>query len=699
MPQSKSAADDVALWKALFSPSSIALIGASDDTGKTSSRPLQYLRQAGYAGNLFPVNPRKTSVLGERCWASLDDLPGVPEHAFILTQADGAVEAAAQCGRLGVRVVTILATGFSEGGAVGEERVARLKSICESTGLRIVGPSSLGVINLHHHSLITANAAFAEAGLVAGSTFVASHSGSMLGGLLSRGKARGMRFAGLVSVGNELDLSLGEICRTTLHDPNIGGYLLFLEHLQNANKIRAFAAAAFAEGKPVVAYKLGRSREAAELALSHTGALAGEDDVADAFLKDCGITRVVNLDAFLDALPLQSRIPAAVEKRAPKIGIVTTTGGGAAMVVDELAIKSVNVAKPSASTYARLQERGVRAAEERIVDLTMAGTQYPVMRGAIDVLRSSGEFDLVLSVVGSSARFHPELAVKPIIDSFAEGSGAPVAAFLVPDAPVAQTMLTAAGVPNFATPESCAEAIAATFRRQLPVSRQSARLPKGASYQLDEIDSYGVFKSVGIPHAESAVLSIDEPETARLPFSYPVAVKVLSKDLAHKTEVGGVCINISSETALRESISAMRRRLLAERPDVEIRKVLVQPMASGVGEFLLGYRIDPNAGPIVMLAAGGTFAEIYKDRSIRLAPVNLSTAREMISEVRASKILEGFRKRARGDIDALADAIVSISKLAMRDGPPVVDAEINPLIVREAGKGVVAVDAVVRLAR
>lgn len=699
MPQSNSAAGDAALWKALFSPSSIALIGASDDATKTSSRPLQYLRQAGYAGNVFPVNPRKTSVLGERCWSSLDDLPSVPEHAFILTQADDAIEAAAQCGRLGVRVATILATGFSEGGAAGEQRVAQLKSICESTGLRIVGPSSLGVINLHHRSLITANAAFAEAGLLAGNTFVASHSGSMLGGLLSRGKARGMRFAGLVSVGNELDLGLGEICSTTLHDPNIGGYLLFLEHLHNAEQIREFAAAAFAQGKPVVAYKLGRSREAAELALSHTGALAGEDDIADAFLKDCGITRVVNLDAFLDTLPLHRSVPAAVKKRVPKIGIVTTTGGGAAMVVDELAIKSVSVTKPSGSAYARLRECGVRAAEERIVDLTMAGTQYPVMRSAIDVLRSSGEFDLVLTVVGSSARFHPELAVKPIIDSFAESDGAPVAAFIVPDAPAAQAMLTAVGVPNFATPESCAESIAATFSRRLPISRQVARLAKGDSYQLDEIESYGIFKSAGIAHAESAVLSIEEPETFRLPFSYPVAVKALSKDLAHKTEVGGVRINISSESELRENISAMRKKLLAECPDVEIRNVLVQPMVSGVGEFLLGYRIDPDAGPIVMLAAGGTFAEIYKDRSIRLAPVNIAAAQEMISEVRASTILEGFRKRTRGDIDALAAAIVSISELAMRDDQQVVDAEINPLIVRESGKGAVAVDAVVRLAR
>lgn len=700
MPSSNlSSAADSALWKTLFAPESIALIGASDDAAKTSSRPLQYLRQAGYKGTIFPINPRKQNVLGERCWATIADLPAPPEHAFILTQADDAVVAAAECARAGVRAATILATGFSEGGVAGGTRVAALRSICEKTGLRILGPSSLGIINLHRGSLITANAAFAEPGLRAGKTFVASHSGSMLGGLLSRGLARGAAFAGFVSVGNEIDLSLGEICLATLNDPNIEGYLLFLEHLHHSDALRTFALAASRAGRPVVAYKLGRSSEAAELALSHTGALAGTDDVAEAFFSDCGITRITNLDAFLDTLPLHKSIPAAATKRIPRIGVVTTTGGGAAMAVDELAMKSAAIAKPSADTYARLRELGVRAAEERIVDLTMAGTQYAVMKAAIDVMRSAPEFDLVLIVVGSSARFHPDLAVKPIIDSFLGDRGSPLAAFIVPDAPNAQAMLTAAGVPTFATPESCADSIVSTFNRRLPAARSPHRVAGNTGHQLDEVASYGVFKEAGIPHVETTVLDFIDAETPLPPFQYPVAIKVLSHELAHKSDIGGVRINVKDESSLRQDIRAMRETLAVARPDLALRHVIVQPMVSGVAEFLLGYRLDPDVGPLVMLAAGGIYAELYIDKSIRLAPVSLADAREMISEVRLSKMLTGFRNKARGDIDKLAEAIVSMSRLALRTGSPIVDAEINPLIVREQGNGVVAVDAVVRVER
>lgn len=694
----RSAADS-ALWRALFAPESIALIGASDDAAKTSSRPLQYLRRAGYKGSVFPINPRKQSVLGERCWPSISDLPAPPEHAFILTQANDAVEAAEECGRAGVRAATILATGFSEGGAVGGERVAALRSICETTGLRILGPSSLGIINLHCGSLITANAAFAEPGLRAGKTFVASHSGSMLGGLLSRGLARGSGFGGFVSVGNEIDLSLGEICLATLNDPNIEGYLLFLEHLHHSDALRTFALAASKAGRPIVAYKLGRTCEAAELALSHTGALARTDDVAEAFFTDCGITRVTNLDAFLDALPLHKSVPAAAEKRVPRIGVVTTTGGGAAMAVDELAMKSAAITKPSAKTYARLRELGVHAAEERIVDLTMAGTQYAVMKASIDVMRSASEFDLVLIVVGSSARFHPDLAVKPIIDSFLERGGLPLAAFIVPDAPNAQAILTAAGVPTFATPESCADSIVATFNRRMPVARPPHRIADNNGQQLDEVSSYGVFKEAGIPQVETTVLNFSDADTTLPPFQHPVAIKILSHELAHKSDIGGVRINVKDESSLRQDIRTMRETLAAARPDLALRHVIVQPMVSGLAEFLLGYRLDPDVGPLVMLAAGGIYAELYTDKSIRLAPVSLANAREMISEVRLSKTLTGFRNKARGDIDKLAEAIVSMSRLALRAGPAIIDAEINPLIVREQENGVVAVDAVVRVER
>src|SRR6185369_1622613 len=397
------------LRQALLSPRSVALIGQSNDAGKTAGRPLKFLRQIGYQGRVYPINARRDEVLGERAWPSLDALPEAPEHAYIVTQTDAAVEAVEECGRRGVCVATVLADGFAETGPEGQAREVRLRKVCAETGLRIVGPSSLGVVNLREKVLLTANAAFAEPDMPVGRVFAASHSGSMIGALMSRGKARGIGFAGFVSVGNEVDLSLGEVCAATLDDPDIDGYLLFLETMRHADALRAFALAAAARNKPIVAYKLGRSAAARELAVTHTGALAGEDDVASAFLADCGIARVESLEALIEALPLVQRTPIRpVGARPPQVALLTTTAGGATMVVDPLAMRGVEIAQPSVDTFARFSTKGIVATPARIVDLTIAGTRYDVMKAALDILTTAPEFDMVVAVVGSSARFHPQ---------------------------------------------------------------------------------------------------------------------------------------------------------------------------------------------------------------------------------------------------------------------------------------------------
>jgi acetate---CoA ligase (ADP-forming) len=685
------------LGQALLAPRSIALVGASDDVTKTSSRPLQYLRRAGYQGTIYPINPRRPTVLGEKAWPSLAALPAVPDHVFILTPTADAVGAAEDCARLGVPVVTILAAGFSEGGPEGQLLVSRLQALCATTKLRILGPSSLGAINLRHKTIITANAAFAEPDLPTGGIFVASHSGSLLGALISRGKSRNIGFAGLVSVGNEIDLSLGEICSATLDDPEVTGYMLFLESIRHADALRAFAVGAAARGKPVVAYKLGRSAVAAELALSHTGALAGEDDLAAAFLADCGIARVFNFETLIETLPLLQRLPARPPgARSKRVGVVTTTGGGAAMVVDELAMRGIDVVKPSDETFSRLTKAGVAANHERIIDLTLAGTRYDIMKAALETMLAAPEFDVVVAVIGSSARFQPDLAVKPVIDS--ASSSKPLVTFLVPEAPLALAMLTEAGIPNFRTPESCADAVSAALLRRLPTAMPKPRdLASPATRQLDEIAAYALLGKHGILHAPAVAIPIDAPSVT-LPFAYPVAVKLLSDEIAHKTEVGGVVLNVQDATQLQSAISKIADSVRTHRPDAKVSHVLVQPMTSGLGEMLLGYRVDAEAGPVVLLAAGGIFTEIYRDRSIRLAPVSLDTARDMIAELAILRVFRGFRNRPHGDLEALAQAIVAMSQLAVDEDVTVLDAEINPLIINPVGQGVIAVDALVALA-
>ena len=301
--------DRAALRQALLSPRSVAIVGQSDDPAKTTGRPLRFLRQMGYRGTIYPVNARRDVVMGERAYKSISALPEAPDQAYLVVPTEAVVDTVAECGNAGVKIASILAAGFSETGADGVAREHKLREVAAATGIRVVGPSSLGVVNLREGVMLTANAAFAEPDIPVGRTFVASHSGTMIGALMSRGKAKGVGFAGLVSIGNEVDLSIGEICAATLDDDDVDSYLLFLESIRNANALREFALGAAARHKPVICYKLGRSSAARELAVTHTGALAGEDDVASAFLADCGIARVESLEGLLEAMPLVRRTP------------------------------------------------------------------------------------------------------------------------------------------------------------------------------------------------------------------------------------------------------------------------------------------------------------------------------------------------------------------------------------------------------
>ncbi|AEB82660.1 acetate--CoA ligase family protein [Alicycliphilus denitrificans] len=681
--------NDKRLAQALLHPASVALYGASDDVDKMGGRPVQFLKRTGFAGRIYPINPRRDEIQGLKAWPSLQSLPEVPDQVFVLTPTETVIPAVRECAALGVKVVTILASGFSESGAEGAAREGELRRIAKETGIRILGPSSLGVVNPRTGLVLTANAAFAEPDLPPGKVFVASHSGSMIGALVSRGKARGVGFAGLVSVGSEVDLNVGEICAATLDDPAIEGYLLFLESLRHGPELRAFARAAHARGKPVIAYKLGRSAAAAEMATTHTGAIAGEDDIAEAFLKDMGVARVGVLEALLETFPLARRIP--LESAPKRVGVVTTTGGGAAMAVEQLGIRGVVVEPPSADTLKRLEQAGLPCTPGRVLDMTLAGTKYETMKATLDILLTAPEFDLVLAVVGSSARFQPQLAVKPIVEC--AGGPKPLAAMLVPDAPEALAALTAAGVPCFRTPEACGDAIAAVLARRRPGPEPVLPAP-GPARTLSEAEAYGVLHELGVPHAPVALRCFGEAP-APLPFAYPVVAKVCSAEIPHKTEVGGVLLNIGSDEELAAALATLRRNLDERAPKAACDEVLVQPMQKGLSEVLVGYRVDPDAGPIVMLAAGGIWAEVAKDRSIRLAPVTVETAREMVAEVNALKPLTGLRGKARGDLEALARTVSALSQLALKPELGIAEAEVNPLLVLPEGQGVVAVDALV----
>lgn len=684
------------LGRILLSPESVAIVGASDDSEKTAARPLKFMMEGHFQGRIYPINPRRETTLGHKAWPSLRDLPEVPEFVFIVTDTKFVVETARECGELGVSVICVLSGGFGEDGPEGLKRQAELLQVAREFGLRILGPNSIGVVNPGNGFLATANAAFAETNIPGGTTLVASQSGSVIGALMTRAKARGIGFAGLVSTGMEIDLTLGEICESTLEDPSVTSYALFLESLDNAESLVKFAHKAAKLKKGVTVYKLGRSDAAAQLSVSHTGALAGEDDEADALFRACGFVRVDNFEALIEAAILQTTIELLAPGRRARIGIITSTGGGAAILVDQLEMRGVDVARPSDSLFAQIEAAGITVGHNLIVDLTLAGTRHDKVLEALGAMQNSGEFDLIIFVIGSSARLHPELAVRAIAESVSGRT--PVGAWALPDALASLSMLHAAGVPAFRTPESCADAVAGVFRRQEIQHEALANFAPRESDNglvLNEVESAQLLAEVGVKTPESWIVALEPggvPDSA-----FPVVLKALSRDLPHKSDAGAVILNVANQEQLEAAKGTITTNVAVYNSKIVVDQFLVQKMISNtVLELLIGYRVSPSVGPVVVLAAGGIYVELYKDSTLRLAPVTEEIALDMIAEVKAVAIARGFRSGPIGDVAALAKAIVAMSTLALAD-KRILEAEANPLVVLEDGQGVLALDALIRI--
>jgi acyl-CoA synthetase (NDP forming) len=474
--------------------------------------------------------------------------------------------------------------------------------------------------------------------------------------------------------------------------------LLFLETIRDAQCLGRALQRAQAAGKPVIAYKLGRSEQGDALAQSHTGALAGNDKAVDAFLKAYGVWRVQQLETLYEMIPLVSGYPRPAEPRSPqqpvRVAVITTTGGGAATVVDNLGLAGVVAVPPPASFIAHMQTRGLSLRAVPVMDLTLAATSQQY-QDLLEQLLASDWCDAVLSVVGSSAQFHPELAVKPLTDA-SKSTDKPLVVFLAPDAMASLRVLQQAGIAAFRTPESCAQALSLFFEQaqQPPVNPQSLPWPEHlpTSGTLTEYQSGQVFEQLGIHLAPQMLVQ----HAREVTLDFPVVVKISSPDIAHKTEVGGVKVGVADRAELAAVMQDMGKKVKAVVPHARLDGFLVQSMQSRLIELILGYRHDPLVGPTVVLGAGGVTAELMPDVSLRLAPVTSQQAWEMIEAVRLTHLVRGYRNLPVGDCEALAKTIVAFSQMAGLQGVQILEAEINPLFVQS--DAVVAVDGLMMLA-
>jgi acyl-CoA synthetase (NDP forming) len=684
------------LAQALFAPRSIALIGASGDATKNTSRPQRFLRKHGYTGKIVPVNPGRAEIFGEKAYPDLRSVPEPVDHAFIMVPAPAVAAAIAQCCEKRVPVVTIFSDGFAETGAAGRQQQDELLKLARASGVRLLGPNCIGLLDVHSHLVLSVNAVLEHAQIRPGATAIVSQSGSMMGALMSRGLGRGTGFSKLVSVGNESDLAVGEITDLLVDDADTRVILLFMETIRDAERLARAARRAFDAGKPVVVFKLGRSEVGVELASSHTGAMTGSDDTANAFFRANSMLRV-------DLLETLFELPALILGRKPgtrhRVAAMTTTGGGAATVVDRLGTLGVEVVPPSDEVVARLARQKVGITRARLTDLTLAGAKKEIYSAVLNEMLASDHCDLVLAVVGSSAQFQPHIAIDPILEARREGK--PLAVFCAPQADASLALLNEARIAGFRTPEACADAIRAWRDWRAPVEVPapdaarvaSARTLLGGKSRLNEQEACRVFGKLGVPAAPSETITVPEQEVK---LDFPVVAKILSPDITHKTDAGGVVVNIASAEALKRAAAAILQSVRVKHPQARVNGILVQRMEKGLAEVILGYKRDPQVGPVVVLGVGGVLAEIYRDLALRLAPVTEEEAGRMIEEVKGLAVIRGYRGLPRGDTAALARAVSAFSGLAHLDRR-VAEAEINPLIVKREGEGVVAVDGLLIL--
>jgi acyl-CoA synthetase (NDP forming) len=683
----------------LLKPRSIAVVGASADVGKTSGRPVAYLQKHGYTGAIYPVNPRVDTVGGLPCYADIDALPEVPDVGLVLLAPDRAIEAVAALSRRGTPAAIVLASGFGEVGESGVRRQQALKAA--AGGMRLLGPNTIGLVNLTDRIMLCASGALEMENLHGGHIAVVSQSGGILGSLLSRAAAAGLGFSKLVSTGNEADLDVADFVDSLADDEATRVIALYMEGLRDPQKFRRAAMKAAHAGKPLVIYKVGRSEAGARSAASHTGALAGADRMYDALFHQVGAIRA---NTFADLLDIPAALAAQRPLRGKRIAILTSTGGAGTLVADSLGVAGFETPPPGPETAARLrelQQNDQIVLDRNPIDVTLAGLQPELLRKTIATLLASPDYDGVITVVGSSALAQPTLAAGAIADSLSQ-SDKPVLAYVSPHAPTVLANINRGGAPAFTAPESFASVLTALHARtarevavgaaqevSAPVDLDGSALPAGS---LNEAKARALFTRFGIPSVrECAVADAAQGQDQAKGFDAPVVVKVLSSQISHKTEAGGVAVGVAP-ASVGDAITAMDARVRA-RTGVVPEGFLLQEMVSGV-EMIVGVHRDPQLGPALLLGLGGVTAELFKDTALRLLPVDRDTVRDMIRSLKAWPLLDGYRGRAKADVQALEDAVLRFAQMADQLGDRLVEAEINPLFVLDAGRGVRAADGV-----
>ena len=683
-------------------PGSIALIGASENPNKVGGRPLLYLRRFGYRGRIYPINPNRAEVQGVKAYPNLASLPEAPDLAIVMVPGESAVAAVADCAARGVRLTICMASGFGETGPEGKAAEQAMVAHARARGMRLVGPNSQGLVNFGTGAVASFSTMFLESEPADGPVAIISQSGATSAVVYGLLRARGIGVRHCHATGNDADVSVAELARAVIEDDGVKLLLLYLEAIPDPAMLAEVAERARQRGVPIVALKTGRTAQGQRAASSHTGALANEDRTVDAFLAQHGIWRARDMPGLVSAAEMYLK---GWRPEGRRLVAISNSGASCVMAAD----LASEIGMPLA-VFAEATRRALAAVlpgfatTSNPIDITAALLSNGRLFGAIlPIVASDPAADLFLIAIPVAGQGYDVEAFARDTAGFAAATGKPVAV-AAPQAMVADRF-RAAGIPTFAGETEAVLALDqlarhwALLRRPAPppLPRLAVDVPAGRGRFLNEAESLALLAAHGLPVVPHRLCrSESEARIAFRDLGSPVAVKACSVDVPHKSELGLVALNLVSEAAVVEAFAAQSAKL--EEIDAEPDGIIIAAMAEGQREMVLGARLDPVFGPVVMIGDGGKYVEALPDIELLLPPFSPEDARDAILRLRIAPILKGVRGEAAADIDALARAMLRLGAIIAGARGRIASIDINPVLVGAAGQGLIIVDALIERA-
>ena len=702
----------------LFNPRSVAVIGASARPHSVGATVLRNVAAGGFKGGLYPVNPHHETLAGLRCYRKVADLPEAPDLALVCTPPAAVPGVIAELGARGTRAAIVFTAGLvalPDPTRPGRNLRQAMLDAARPHLLRILGPNCVGLLVPG----IGLNASFAHTDATPGRIAFVSQSGALMTGVLDWAKSRGIGFSRFVSVGESADVDFGDVLDFLSSDPATGAILLYIEDIQDARKFMSAARAA-ARAKPVLAIKVGRAPEGARAAASHTGALAGADGVYDAAIRRAGLLRVYSTEDLFDAVETLAHARPQAARAGEQLAILTNGGGPGVMATDELMVNQGCLAALTDQTRAAL-DRVLPATWSHGNPIDIIG-DAPAERyaDALRILLADANTDAVLFIHAPTAIVPARDIAQGVVPLLRDTSRTVLSCWLGGTGVAeARQAFVEAGLATYDTPEAAVRGFMQIvhYRRaqdllmQVPPSLPASHAPDRARARavleraqaegramLTEPEAKEVLAAYDIPITQTRVAATpEEAVAAAQEIGFPVAVKILSPDVTHKSDVGGVALDVHNAAGVRAVAERMRARLAALKPDARLTGFSVQTMVRRPDaiELIVGITTDPVFGPVILFGQGGIAVEVMADHTIGLPPLNMVLAHDLVSRTRVARLLAGYRNRPAADVDAVCRTLIQVAQMAA-DLPELAELDINPLWADAAG--VMALDARIRVA-